>query len=106
MYKKAMEGGPMWTIGTMMFVIVSLAILIFVFLGPGQLLAKTTKPAGDTASGLSSDCDNDGVTDTVDRCPCSPNVEPDEKGSCGSTTSTACRKKIEEFRKGANDCIV
>lgn len=101
MYKKGIEGGPMWTMAVMVFVVISLLVIIYTFFGPGQLFAKSSKPIGDTASGLSYDYDNDGVFDTIDPCPCNPNNEKDAEGKCPPPDPDTCRKNIEDRRKAA-----
>ncbi len=100
MNEKAMEGGMMWVIVGMMLGLLALIVIGYTFFGPGQLFSKSSKPIGDTATGLSLDHDNDGVFDTIDPCPCNANQEKDSEGKC-PTPSDICRKEIEEKRKSS-----
>ena len=97
MHKKGVEGGMMWIIVGMIFAIIALVVVGFIFFGPDQLLAKGTKPIGETAGGLSSDYDNDGRVDTIDPCPCDANIEPTD-GRC-PTGFDECKKLREEKAK-------
>ncbi len=98
MNKKGFEGGPMWMVAVAMFVVIALVVLIYTFFGPGQLWAKSSKPIGETAGGLTSDCDNDGTPDTIDRCPCGEYEEPDKDGRCTKDASS-CKKDCEKKLK-------
>jgi len=97
MYKKG-DFGDFGMIAKIAFVTIVFVIILFVFFGKDQLFAKSTKPIGETAGGLSSDYDNDGIVDSIDSCPCDANQEKDAEGKC-STPSDTCRKEIEEKRK-------
>ncbi|MBI2546277.1 hypothetical protein HYV81_03795 [Candidatus Woesearchaeota archaeon] len=98
MHNKKAASDMIWIIVWMGLGLLAMAVIGYTVFGPGQLWAKGTKPLSDTTTGISSDCDNDGIQDVLDRCPCNPNKEPNADGSC-STPSNECRKLIDAMRK-------
>ena len=82
--------GDFGMIAKIAFVGIAFVIILFVFFGKGQLFSKSTKPIDATASGLTADCDNDGKVNTLDPCPCEPNVDE-------------CKVSVNECNKRKDD---